>query len=52
VHYFKIDLDDEARAAITGGGVEVAFVVDHPAHQARVTLGPDTLRSLAEDFRS
>lgn len=52
VHYFKIDLDEEARAALSGGAATVALVVDHPAHQARCTLGPDTVRSLADDVRS
>jgi hypothetical protein len=51
VHYFKIDLDDQSRAELTGGGVTVAFVVDHPAHQARLELGPDTVRSIADDVR-
>ncbi len=52
VHYYKIDLDEEARAALCGGGASVAFVVDHPAHQARATLGADTVRALADDVRS
>jgi hypothetical protein len=51
VHYLKIDLDDEARAALLTGAATVAFVVDHPAHQARVELDPETVRSIADDLR-
>ncbi|MFO0548952.1 MAG: DUF3501 family protein [Polyangiaceae bacterium] len=49
VHYFKIDLDAGAVAAMRGGAV-ATVVIDHPRHALRVALDRATVASLARDF--
>jgi hypothetical protein len=50
VHYFKFDLDANARAAFTSGQGAVALVVSHPAHSVRKELSPAQRRSIAGDL--
>ena len=51
VHYLKVALDPEARAALEAGSARVAVVVSHPAHVARAELPRETVLALGEDLR-
>ncbi len=50
VQYVKFPLSDAAVAALRGGAGALKLGVDHPAYRAEVTLGPETLASLRDDF--
>lgn len=50
VHYMKISLSPEARAALRSGQARAALVVDHPRYQARAELGKATVAKLADDL--
>jgi hypothetical protein len=50
VHYFKVKLSDEARAAVRGKNAKVAVRVDHPRYTERAELGPASIEKLAEDL--
>lgn len=50
VHYFKVTLSDEARAALVAGQAETAIVVNHPRYAVRSVLPSATKKKLAEDL--
>jgi hypothetical protein len=50
VHYLKVTLPAQARAAIKAGTAAAAIVIDHPRYSARADLSPATLAGLAEDL--
>jgi len=50
VLYLKFPLTDAAIAALRAGGARVAVTIGHPAYEARADLGPQAVKSLAEDF--
>lgn len=51
VHYLKFALSDRAKASILSQKAKVELRVDHPAHEAHVSLGPESVRSLAGDLK-
>lgn len=50
LHYLKVDISDEARAAVRARTAKVMVVVDHPHHPREVELSKEVLRSLSTDF--
>ena len=50
VHYFKVDLNADALAALRERRAAAALVVSHPRCSLRAALGPELLAGLAEDL--
>jgi len=50
VHFLRFELTPAHVAALRGDGAAAAFVVEHPAYNAREALSPATRRALAADL--
>ena len=50
VHYFKVELSDDACCAIRSKNAKMFVRVDHPRYDVRVELPRAVVASLAEDF--
>jgi hypothetical protein len=50
VHYLKVTLSPEARAAIQARAAKAAIVIEHPRCAERTDLGRPTLEGLAQDL--